>query len=131
MNLRKRQSLTAEVFSASMNDIMFFLMLFFIIVSTLLNPNIIDITLPTSKASQTLHVKEINLTVTKDLKYYIDNQEVKFDKLEPMFATEIAANKELTVMLRCDAALSIQELVKVLELQNRLKLKMVLNTKSN
>ena len=130
MNLRRKSKITAEVATSSMNDIMFFLMLFFLIMSTLLNPNVIKLTLPNSKHNQTLRQKEVSISITKDLLYYIDNQVVPFDQLESILALELQKSKDLTVILRCDSSLPVQELVNVLEIGNKLKVKMVLATKS-
>jgi biopolymer transport protein ExbD len=130
MNLRRKSKITAEVATSSMNDIMFFLMLFFLIMSTLLNPNVIKLTLPNSKHNQTLRQKEVSISVTKDLLYYIDNQAVPFDQLESILALELQKSKDLTVILRCDSSLPVQELVNVLEIGNKLKVKMVLATKA-
>ena len=130
MNLRRKSKITAEVATSSMNDIMFFLMLFFLIMSTLLNPNVIKLTLPNSKHNQTLRQKEVSISITKDLKYYIDNQEVPFTQIETFLAVELQKSKGLTVILRCDSSIPVQELVNVLEIGNKLKVKMVLATKS-
>jgi biopolymer transport protein ExbD len=130
MNLRRKSKITAEVATSSMNDIMFFLMLFFLIMSTLLNPNVIKLTLPSSKHNQTLRQKEVSISITKDLQYYIDNQAVPFAQIETYLAVELQKSKDLTVILRCDSGIPVQELVNVLEIGNKLKVKMVLATKS-
>ncbi len=130
MNLRKRTKITAEVATSSMNDIMFFLMLFFLIMSTLLNPNVVKLTLPNSKHNQTLRQKEVTISVTKDLQFYVNNVPVAFDALEPMLKTELAKSKDLTVILRCDSGITVQDLVSLLEIGNKLKVKMVLATKA-
>jgi len=130
MNLRRKKKITAEVATASMNDIMFFLMLFFLIMSTLLNPNVIKLTLPSSKHNQALRQKEVTISVTKDMQYYVNNAPVTFAMLEPLLTSELAKSKDLTVILRCDSGLTIQDLVTVLEIGNKLKVKMVLATKA-
>jgi biopolymer transport protein ExbD len=130
MNLRKKNKVVAEVATSSMNDIMFFLMLFFLIVSTLLNPNVVKLTLPSSKHNQTLHQKEVTISVTRDLKYYVNNTQVNFEMLEPFLSAELSKSKDLTVILRCDNEITVQELVNVLEVGNKLKVKMVLATKT-
>jgi biopolymer transport protein ExbD len=130
MNLRKRKKITAEVATASMNDIMFFLMLFFLIMSTLLNPNVVKLTLPNSKHNQTLRQKEVTISVTKELQYYVNNAPVAFEMLEPLLSTELSKSKDLTVILRCDSGITVQDLVNVLEIGNKLKVKMVLATKA-
>ena len=130
MNLRRKKKITAEVATASMNDIMFFLMLFFLIMSTLLNPNVVKLTLPSSKHNQALRQKEVTISVTKDMQYFVNNAPVTYAMLEPLLTNELAKSKDLTVILRCDSGLTIQDLVTVLEIGNKLKVKMVLATKA-
>jgi biopolymer transport protein ExbD len=128
INLRKKKDFTAEVFTSSMNDIMFFLMLFFIIISTLLNPSMIRVSLPNSRNSQTLQKKEINLTMTKEKVYYVNNTQVPFDALEAQLKKELAHSPEAFIMLRFDSSLPIQDLVNVLSVGNRLNSKMIIAT---
>jgi biopolymer transport protein ExbD len=130
MNLRKKNKVNAEVSTSSMNDIMFFLMLFFLIMSTLLNPNVVKLTLPSSKHNQSLRQKEVTVSVTKDLQYFVNNAPVKFELLEPVLSAELKKSNNLTVILRCDSGLTVQDLVNVLEIGNKLKVKMVLATKA-
>ena len=128
IDLRKKKDFTAEVFTSSMNDIMFFLMLFFIIISTLLNPSMIKVTLPSSRSSQTLQKKEINLTMTKEKVYFVNNTQVPFDDLENQLKKELAHSPEAFIMLRFDSSLPIQDLVNVLSVGNRLNSKMIIAT---
>ena len=128
INLRKKQDFTAEVFTSSMNDIMFFLMLFFIIISTLLNPSMIRVALPNSRNSQTLQKKEINLTMTKEKVYYVNNTQVPFDALETQLKKELTHSPDAFIMLRFDNTLPIQDLVNVLSVGNRLNSKMIIAT---
>lgn len=128
INFRKKTDPTAEVFTSAMNDIMFFLMLFFIIMSTLLNPSMINVTLPKSQNSQSIHNKEINLTVTKEMNYFIDNTQVAFDMLEPELKQQLALHPGAVIMLRIDNSLPIQDLVNVLSLGNKLNTKITLAT---
>jgi len=128
IELRKKKDFTAEVFTSSMNDIMFFLMLFFIIISTLLNPSMIRVALPNSRNSQTLQKKEINLTMTKEKIYYVNNAQVSFDALESELKKELTKSPDAFIMLRFDNTLPIQDLVNVLSLGNRLNSKMIIAT---
>ncbi len=129
MNLQSKNKPHAEVFTAALNDIMFFLMLFFIIISTLLNPNVVKLNLPSAKNSQSIQKKEILLSVNKDLQYFINNKQVQFQQIESVLASEVAKDKEAFVVVRCDNTLSVQELVNLLEIGNKLNLKMILATK--
>jgi biopolymer transport protein ExbD len=128
IDLRKKKDFTAEVFTSSMNDIMFFLMLFFIIISTLLNPSMIRVALPSSNSSQTIQKKEINLTMTKEKLYYVNNAQVPFNALEGELKKELARSPEAFIMLRFDNSLPIQDLVDVLSVGNRLNSKMIIAT---
>jgi biopolymer transport protein ExbD len=131
IDLRKKKDFTAEVFTSSMNDIMFFLMLFFIITSTLLNPSMIKVSLPSSRSSQTLQKKEINLTMTREKNYFVNNTQVSFEALEAQLKKEITRSPDAFIMLRFDNTLPIQDLVNVLSIGNRLNSKMIIATAKN
>jgi len=128
IELRKKKDFTAEVFTSSMNDIMFFLMLFFIIISTLLNPSMIKVTLPNSQNSQSIQKKEINLTMTKEKNYFVNNTQVPFKELENQLNKELKLYPDAFIMLRFDSTLPIQDLVNVLSLGNKLNAKMIIAT---
>ncbi len=128
IELRKKKDFTAEVFTSSMNDIMFFLMLFFIIISTLLNPSMIRVSLPNSRSSQTIQKKEINLTMTKEKIYYVNNTRVPYESLEKELKKELTHTPDAFIMLRFDNTLPIQDLVDILSLGNRLNSKMIIAT---
>ena len=128
IELRKKKDFTAEVFTSSMNDIMFFLMLFFIIISTLLNPSMIKVSLPNSRSSQSIQKKEINLTMTKEKIYFVNNTQVPFTALEMQLKKELSHNPDAFIMLRFDNTLPIQDLVDILSLGNRLNSKMIIAT---
>jgi biopolymer transport protein ExbD len=128
IELRKKKNLTVEVFTSSMNDIMFFLMLFFILISTLLNPSMIKVSLPNSRSSQSIQKKEINLTMTKEKIYFVNNTQVPFDALETQLKKELSLGPDAFIMLRFDNTLPIQDLVDVLSLGNRLGSKMIIAT---
>ena len=128
MKIRRSKYFTAEVSTSSLNDIMFFLLLFFLIVSTLSNPNVIKVLLPSSKSSQNINKQQINLTVTAEKKYFIDKLEVPKAQLELQLVNRIKDIESPTIILRFARELSIQDLVDVLEVGNRYKIKMVLAT---
>lgn len=130
MNLRRKNKFTAEVSTSSLNDIMFFLLLFFLIISTLVNPSVIKLLLPNSRQSQQVNKQQITVSVTKDLQYYVNNVPVSFGDLEKAIAFEVKRLNDATVVLRFDNALSVQDLVDVLQIGDRLKVKMILATKS-
>jgi biopolymer transport protein ExbD len=132
MNIRRSKQFKPEVSTSSLNDIMFFLLLFFLIVSTLANPNVIKVLLPKSKTAQEIDKQQVNLTVTADRRYYIDQKEVLLSELEQKLQDHVRGIENPTVVLRFAKSLNIQDLVDVLEVGVRLNIKMVMATeKSN
>ncbi len=128
MRLRKRKEHDVEVGTEALSDIMFFLMLFFLIVSTFANPNVIKLMLPKSASSQAIAKKQITLSITKDKKYFIDNVPVEFGNLETSLSSMKLKVDDITIIVRTDYELQVQDLVDVLQIGNRLKIKMVLAT---
>jgi biopolymer transport protein ExbD len=131
MKLKRSKYFAAEVSTSSLNDIMFFLLLFFLIISTLSNPNVIKVLLPNSKSAQSINKQQINLTVTSQKEYYIDKQKIPFNMLEYELVGRVKDLESPTVILRFEHDLSIQDLVDVLQIGNHLKIKMVLATKKD
>jgi biopolymer transport protein ExbD len=130
MNLRsKRSANTAEVYTGSLNDIMFFLLLFFLIVSTLANPSIIKLLLPKAASSATVNKIQITLSVDKDKRYYLNNTEVALENLEAEIKKATVGVDSPTIVLRFDSSLSVQDLVDVLQIGTKIQIKMVLATK--
>jgi biopolymer transport protein ExbD len=132
MKIERRKLRTAEVYTASLNDIMFFLLLFFLIISTLVTPATIRVLLPKSKTSEDVAIKkQISLTITAEHLYYIDNKEVTFENIEPQLGQMIAKKakiEDIIVLLHADKSLNLQDVVSVIDIGNKLKVKMVLFT---
>lgn len=128
MNLRRRHKIAPEVATSSLNDIMFFLLLFFLIVSTLVNPNVIKLLLPRASSGQTVSKQPITVSITKDLQYYINNKPVAREELQNALSTAIIGIAEPTAVLRVDNTISVQDLVTVLDIGKKLKVKMILAT---
>ena len=129
MNLRKRhRGASAEVHTSAMNDIMFFLLLFFLIASTVTNPNVIKLVLPKSSTGQSVSKKTITVSVTKDLRYYVDKKEVPVDGLQATLSGYKTLAKELTIVLYVDKTVAIQDVVQVMDIAQKLNIKLVLAT---
>lgn len=128
MIINRRRHFKPEVSTSSLNDIMFFLLLFFLIVSSLANPNVIKLLLPNSKSAQNLNKQQITISITKDKKYFIDSHQIDFSDIEPQLKSRISSLKEPTVILRLENSLSVQDLVDILEIGLRLQVKMVMAT---
>jgi biopolymer transport protein ExbD len=128
MNLRRRHKIAAEVSTASMNDIMFFLMLFFLIASSVVNPNVIKLLLPKASSGQSVSKKTISVSITKDLEYYVEKQLVPASNIEQVLNGYLKNTEELTVILYVDKTVQIQDVVDIMDISNKLKVKLVLAT---
>lgn len=128
MNFRSGRKQDFEVFSNSFGDIMFFLMLFFLIASTMITPGIIKLALPQADHTQSMDKppKEVAISITKDLKYYINNNQVPFSRIEPELLKMKKENTEIYAIVRSDNSIAVQSLVDVLQLGNKVGIKMVL-----
>ena len=128
MNLRRRHKITPEVSASSMSDIIFFLMLFFLIASSVVNPNVIKLLLPKAASGQSVAKKTISVSITKDLQYYVEKKLVPADQIEALLNSYIQNQTELTVILYVDQTVAIQDIVNVMDISNKLKVKLVLAT---
>jgi len=132
VNLKRKNKHHSGVEVSALNDIMFFLMLFFLIASTLANPNVIKLLLPQAKAGQTVSKQQYSLTVSKDLMYYINNDKtpLSFSQLEPRLQEISSNSNDVTVVLKVDRSIQVQNLVDILALGSKLKIKMILATQA-
>ncbi|HRH02067.1 MAG TPA: biopolymer transporter ExbD [Bacteroidia bacterium] len=131
MSLRRnKHRFAAEVGASSMSDIMFFLMLFFLIVSTLVNPSVIKLLLPKASSVQTMSKQQFTIDISKDKEIYLNNKPIAFENLESQLGILISGVAEATVVLRVDNSLTVQDLVDVLEIGNKLKVRMVMAAKT-
>lgn len=129
MNLRKRHGrISAEVHTSAMNDIMFFLLLFFLIASAITNPNVIKLLLPKSSSGQAVSKKTISVTISHDLKYTVNNKPVKVEELQSTLMGYKSKTAELTIVLGVDRTVAIQDVVQVMDIAQKLNIKLVLAT---
>jgi biopolymer transport protein ExbD len=129
MNLRKRHGrVAAEVHTSAMNDIMFFLLLFFLIASAGANPNVIKLLLPKSSSGKSMAKKTIPVSISKDLKYTVNNKPVKVEDLQSTLMGYNTVGSELTIVLSVDRSVAIQDVVEVMDIAQKLNIKLVLAT---
>ena len=126
--IKRNKRFHAEVATSSLSDIMFFLLLFFLIISTLANPNVIKMTLPKSKTNDKTNKQFISLSVTEDKKFYLDKQPVAFEELEKQLMSKIGTAKDQTVIVRIPFNLQVQDLVDILQIGVKNNLKFVIAT---
>ena len=130
MNIRGRNKVTPEFNMASMTDIVFLLLIFFMIASTLVTTNAIDIILP--KASgKTENKKSTAVSIKADLTYYIDQKRVGESVLENQLVSILSQQEEPTIVLRAEKSVPVENVVKVMDIDNRNKFKVILAVKPN
>ena len=130
MNLRGRNKVTPDFNFASMTDIVFLLLIFFMIASTLVSTNAIDIVLP--KASgKTENKKSTAVSIKKDLTFYIDQKRVGESVLETQLISILSSQEKPTIVLRAEKSVPIENVVKVMDIANRNKFKVILAVQPN
>lgn len=130
MNLRKRKHSTVEVHTSALNDIMFFLMLFFLLASAVANPNVVKLFLPRSSSGQSIPQKTVNVSITKDLEFYVEKQKIALADLYKSIEVYQRASPDLTIILHADRSIAIENVVEVTDVANQLKVKLVLATET-
>lgn len=130
MNLRKRQRGNVEVHTSALNDIMFFLLLFFLLASAVANPNVVKLFLPRSNSGQSIPQKTINVSITKDLEYYVEKKQVDAENLFQNIETYQKAAPDLTIILYADRTIAIENVIELTDIANKLKVKLVLATET-
>lgn len=130
MNFRGRNKVTPEFNMSSMTDIVFLLLIFFMIASTLVTTNAIDIILP--KASgKTENKKSVAVSIKGDLTYYIDQKRVGVSVLENELLAALSNYDKPTIILRAEKTVPVENVVTVMDIANRNKFKVILAVKPN
>lgn len=124
----KRGSKVDKSFSASsMTDLMFLLLMFLLIATTLINPHALKLVLPKS----TNQIKEkpyTSVSITSELQYYVESDAVMFADLERVIQSKLTGIAEPMISLHCDKSVPIEEVVKVMNIAKNNKYKLILAT---
>jgi len=128
MNLRGRNKVTPEFNMSSMTDIVFLLLIFFMIASTLVTTSAIDILLPTA-SGKTENKKSVAVSIKKDLTFYIDQNRVGESVLESELISLLSTKEQPTIVLRAEKSVAVEHVVKVMDIANRNKFKVILAVK--
>jgi len=130
MALRSRNKVTPNFNMSSMTDIVFLLLIFFMLTSTLVSPNALKLLLPSSKA-KTLEKQTISISITKDIDFYINENKVTAESIEQELKLLIKNEIEPAIILHTDRTVAIEHVVKVMDIAYRNKYKIVLATTPN
>lgn len=131
MALKKRNKINSAFSMASMTDIVFLLLIFFMLSSTLVAPNALKLLLPQSN-NQTAAKPVTTISITKDLQYYINDEgqqrRVAFQEIEPFLVGKFGGNPETFISLHTDRSVPIEHVVKLMNVAMKHKFKMIIAT---
>jgi biopolymer transport protein ExbD len=132
MALKRRNKVNAAFSMSSMTDIVFLLLIFFMVTSTLIAPNALKLLLPQSN-NQTAAKPITTISITYDLKYYVNDdgalKRVNFQEIEPFLQNRYGiGNDEIYISLHADKSVPWEEIVKVMNIARRNKYKMIAAT---
>lgn len=127
MAIRTKNKVSTNFSMSSMTDIVFLLLIFFVITSTLISPNALKLLLPKS-SSKTLSKQTISVSITKELEYYVNQDKVQFEQIEALLKQQLAGETDPGIILHAEKSVPIEEAVKVMDIANRNKYKLVLAT---
>ena len=130
MKLKKRNKASAAFNMASLTDIIFLLLIFFVINSEM--PNALKLILPNA-SGKTPASKSITVALSNDLIYMVNNKQVNYEEVKLTLENEIAKSNsdEPTVVLKIDKDVALEKAVELLDIGNQLKVPMILATKPN
>lgn len=135
MALKQRFTIESNFSMASMTDVIFLLLIFFMITSTIVTPNAIQVALP--RAQQQAQVKPITrVTIDKDLNYYVAHgndteRQVSFEEITPFLQQAYSGDPGIFVALYADETVPYGEIVQILDIANQNQFNMVLMTRPN
>jgi len=125
MNLRGRNKISADFSMSSMTDIVFLLLVFFLLTSPAITPEALDLILPKAKG-KTTNVQKASVSITKEGNYYVDNERVSEYGIEEELKKKLAGQQEPTIILRAEEGVPIEDAVYVMDIANRNSYKVVL-----
>lgn len=129
MELSRKHKVNASFSMSSMTDIIFLLLIFFMLTSSFITPSGLPVNLPSSKAS-TIVMQKVSVTITSGLKYFVNDKPVSSSRLEMVLRNELYG-KQGVVVLHCDKTVPVDALVRVAGIATALEAKVSIATKPN
>jgi len=126
MAIKIRNKKSLEFSTASMSDLVFLLLVFFILVSTIVSPMAIPLTLPNSSSQQLLDAKkDVTVYIDENLNYFINDEKIQVDKdnLLPAINSKLTNGTKGNVVLSVDQTVAVQHIVNVIDAVNKINVK--------
>ncbi|MEO2058713.1 MULTISPECIES: ExbD/TolR family protein [Mesonia] len=128
MNLRGRNKVSPEFSMSSMTDIVFLLLVFFMLTSPAVTPEALDLLLPKAKG-KTSNQQNVAVSINKDLEVFINSEQINKNQLEIELQRRLRGEEDPTIILRAEQSVPIQDAVNVMDIAKRNKYKIVLAVK--
>ena len=128
MKLKGRNKISPEFSMSSMTDIVFLLLIFFLLTSN--SPNSLDLILPKAKG-KTTNTQQVSVSIDADLRYFVNENLVEQAQLEAVLIQELSAQEAPTIILRAAESIAIKEAVFVMDVANRNQFKVILAVRPN
>ena len=125
MNLRGRNKVSATFSMSSMTDIVFLLLVFFLLTSPAITPNALDLLLPEAKGKST-NQHQASVSITKDGAYFVNKERVAKGQLESILVQELESVSKPTVILRAEQGVAVEQVVFIMDLANQRNYQVVL-----
>lgn len=122
MAIQTRNKRSTDFSTASMSDLVFLLLIFFMLTSTLVSPNAIKLLLPSSN-SKTMAKQSVTVYINDQYQYYVNETRTNVDDLETRISRGIKGQEEASVVLRADKSVAIQYIVYVIDAVNEINRK--------
>tara|TARA_R110002073_G_scaffold139232_3_gene289475 strand:- start:27381 stop:27767 length:387 start_codon:yes stop_codon:yes gene_type:complete len=123
MNFKNRNKVSPEFSMSSMTDIVFLLLIFFMLTAS--TPNALDLLLPKAKGKST-NTQNVSISIKKNENYYVDNKQVAEDQIENTMRSLLKDKDNPTILLRVEETVPIEKAVLVMDIANRNKFKVIL-----
>ncbi|MGB0788242.1 MAG: ExbD/TolR family protein [Marinirhabdus sp.] len=130
MNLRGRNKVSPEFSMSSMTDIVFLLLVFFLLTSPAITPDALDLILPKAKGKST-NVQKASVSITKSGAYYVNKERVTEFSIEAELQKALGGKEEPTLILRVEEGVPIEDAVLVMDIANKNNFKVVLAVRPN
>jgi biopolymer transport protein ExbD len=127
MDLNSKHKVQATFSMASMTDIIFLLLIFFMLTASFVTPSGLPVSLPSSKSS-TIVMQKVSVTITKDLRYYVNDQRTNIRRLPDDLQAALNGQEGL-VVLHVDKSVPTEHLINVASIATSLKAKVSVATK--
>ena len=128
MKFKNRNKVSPEFSMSSMTDIVFLLLIFFMLTAS--TPNALDLILPKARGKST-NTQHIAVSIKKNENYYVNNRQVNEGAIEAELQKLLTDRENPTVLLRVEETVPIEKAVLVMDVANRNKFKVILAVRPN